>query len=81
MPLGFGNLNLLRFTEGSGQPLTAAWLCFEAEVWVSSPIAANAFVGGSYSSVSLKYSLIFSEICPPFKMSRKNSSGKMNQVA
>jgi len=44
MPLGFGNLNLLRFTEGSGQPLTAAWLCFEAEVWVSSPIAANAFV-------------------------------------
>ena len=25
------------FSQVSGQPLTAAWLCFEAEVWVSSP--------------------------------------------
>ena len=37
MPLEFVNLNLLGFTEGSGQPLTAARLCFYAEVWVSSP--------------------------------------------
>jgi hypothetical protein len=37
MPLGFGNLNLLGFTEGSGQALIAARLCFYAEVWVSGP--------------------------------------------
>ena len=28
MPLEFENLNLLGFTEGSGQPLAAARLCF-----------------------------------------------------
>jgi len=37
VPLEFWNLKLPDLGQGSGQPLTAAWLCFEAEVWVSSP--------------------------------------------
>ncbi len=37
MPLEFVNLKLLGFTEGSGRPLTDAWLCFLDEVCLSSP--------------------------------------------
>ena len=37
MPLEFMNLNLLGSTKGSGQPLTAAWLCFKAEICLSGP--------------------------------------------
>ena len=46
MPLEFVNLNLLGFTEGSGQPLTAAWLCFMLKYGCQAPIAANAHVSG-----------------------------------
>ena len=44
MPLGFVNLNLLGFTEGSGQTLTAAWHCFMLKCGCQAPIAANAHV-------------------------------------
>jgi len=44
MPLEFMNLNLLGFTEGSGQPLTAAWLYFLLKYRCLAPIAANAAV-------------------------------------
>ena len=47
MPLKFENMNLLVFTEGSGQPLTAAWLCFKLKYGCQAPIAANAAVGCS----------------------------------
>jgi len=47
MLLEFGNLNLLRFTQGSGRPLTAAWLCFLLNYGCQAPIAANAHVGYS----------------------------------
>jgi len=46
MPLEFVNLNLLRFAKGSGQPLTAAWLCFMLKYECQAPIAANAHVVG-----------------------------------
>ena len=46
MPLEFVNLNLLGFTEGAGQPLTAAWLCFMLKYGCLAPIAANAHVIG-----------------------------------
>ena len=48
MPLEFGNLNLLGFNEGSGQPLTAARLCFMLKYGCLAPIAANAHVMRSY---------------------------------
>ena len=48
MPLGFGNLNLLGFTQGSGQPLTAAWPCFMLKYGCQAPIAANAHVSTSF---------------------------------
>ena len=44
MPLEFENLKLLGFTEGSGQPLTDAWLCFMLKYGCQAPIAANARV-------------------------------------
>ena len=44
MPLGFGNLNLLGFNEGSGHPLTTAQLCFMLKYGWQAPIAANAYV-------------------------------------
>jgi len=44
MPLEFGNLNLLGFTEELGQPLIAAWLCFQLKYGCLAPIAANAHV-------------------------------------
>jgi len=47
MPLEFENLNLLSFIEGSGQPLTAARLCFMLKYGCQAPIAANAAVVGS----------------------------------
>ena len=46
MLLEFVNLNLLGFTEGSGQPLAADWLCFMLKYGCQAPIAANAFVSG-----------------------------------
>jgi len=42
--LEFKNLNLPDFVEGSGQPLTAAWLCFMLNFVCQAPIAANAHV-------------------------------------
>jgi len=48
MPLEFVNLNLLRFAQGSGQPLTAACLCFKLKSSCPAPIAANAHVGHSF---------------------------------
>jgi hypothetical protein len=47
------NLNLLGFTEGSGQPLTAAWLCFKLKFACQAPIAANAFVSSILFGLSL----------------------------
>jgi len=44
MLLEFKSLNLLAFTEVSGQPLTAAWLCFKLKYGCQAPIAANARV-------------------------------------
>jgi len=49
MPLEFVNLKLLGFTEGSGRPLTDAWLCFMLKSGCQAPIAANAAVVGSAS--------------------------------
>jgi len=53
MPLEVMNLNLLGFTEGSGQPLTAAWLCFKLKFACQAPIAANAFVSSILFGLSL----------------------------
>ena len=50
MPLEFVNLNLLGFTEESGQPLTAAWLCFMLRYGCQAPIAANAMLAGRLPS-------------------------------
>ena len=41
------NSNLRCFAQGSGQPLTAAWLCFMLKYGCQAPIAANAAVGCS----------------------------------
>ncbi len=46
MLLEFENLNLPDFAQGSGQPLTAAWLCFMLKYGCQAPIAANAAVSG-----------------------------------
>jgi hypothetical protein len=45
--LEFINLNLPDFVEVSGQPLTAAWLCFLLKYGCLAPVAANAHVSGS----------------------------------
>ena len=50
MLLEFVNLNLLCFTEGLGQPLTAAWLCFKLKFGCQAPIAANAMLAGRLPS-------------------------------
>jgi len=44
MLLEFVNLNLPDFAQGSGQPQTAAWLCFMLKYGCQAPIAANAAV-------------------------------------
>ncbi len=54
MPLEFVNLNLLGFTEGSGQPLTAARLCFMLKYGCQAPIAANAHVSRSVTFELIK---------------------------
>ena len=46
MLLEFRNLKLPDFVQGSGQPLTAAWLYFMLKYGCQAPIAANAAVGG-----------------------------------
>ena len=48
MLLEFRNLKLPDFAQGSGQPLTAAWLCFMLKFACQAPIAANAHVIGSH---------------------------------
>ena len=53
MLLEFGNLKLPGFAKGSGQPLTAAWLCFMLKYGCQAPIAANAAVGCSAKLVTL----------------------------
>ena len=55
MLLELMNLNLLRFTEGSGQPLTIAWLCFRLKYGCLAPIAANAHVSGCYDLVKITF--------------------------
>ena len=44
MLLELRNLNLPDFVEVSGQPLTAAWLCFMLKYGCQAPIAVNAIV-------------------------------------
>jgi len=44
MLLELRNSNLRRFAKESGQPLTAAWLCFTLKYGCQAPIAANAHV-------------------------------------
>ena len=44
MPLQYESLKLPGFAQGSGQPLTAAWLCFMLKYGCQAPIAANAAV-------------------------------------
>ena len=44
MPLEFKRLKLPGFAEGSGRPLTAAWLYFMLKYGCQDPIAANAAV-------------------------------------
>ena len=44
MLLEFVYLNLPGFAQGSGQPLTAAWLFFKLKLACRAPIAANAHV-------------------------------------
>jgi len=45
MLLKYERLKLLDFDQGSGQPQTAAWLCFMLKYGCQAPIAANACVG------------------------------------
>jgi len=45
MALESKRLKLPGFAEGSGRPLTAAWLCFMLKYGCQAPIAANARVG------------------------------------
>jgi hypothetical protein len=47
MLLEFENLNLPNFAQGTGQPLTAARLCFMLKYGCQAPIAANARVGSN----------------------------------
>ena len=47
VPLEFWNLKLPDFAQESGQPLTAAWLCFMLKYVCQAPIAANALVSRS----------------------------------
>ena len=54
MPLEFRNLNLPGFAEGSGQPLTAAWLCFMLKYGCQAPIAANAAVSGCFIPIDFR---------------------------
>jgi hypothetical protein len=51
MLLELRNLKLPDFVQESGQPLTAAWLCFVLKFGCQAPIAANAHVGGSFGLV------------------------------
>jgi len=44
VPLEFKRLKLPGFAEGSGRPMTAAWLCFMLKYGCPAPIAANARV-------------------------------------
>ena len=44
MLLEVKSLKLPGFAQGSGQPLTAAWLCFVLKFGCQAPIAANAAV-------------------------------------
>ena len=53
MLLEFKNLNLPDFVEGSGQPLTAAWLCFKLKFACQAPIAANAAVSSRFRVYNL----------------------------
>jgi len=48
MPLEFKILRLQGLGQGSGRPLTAAWLCFMLKYGCQAPIAANAAVGCCY---------------------------------
>ena len=54
MLLEFGNSNLRRSAQGSGQPLTAAWLCFMMKYGCPAPIAANALVSRSVTFELIK---------------------------
>ena len=54
MPLEFWSLNLPGFAQGSGQPLTAAWLCFMLKYGCQAPIAANALVSRSVTFELIK---------------------------
>jgi len=51
MILGFVISNLPDFGEVSGQPLTAAWLCFLLKYGCLAPIAANAHVSCCLSTM------------------------------
>ena len=53
MPLELMDLKLLSFTQGSGQPLTAAWLCFKLKFACQAPIAANAAVSSRFRVYNL----------------------------
>ena len=56
MPLEFVNLNIPSLVQGSGQPLTAAWLCFKLKYGCLAPIAANARVSSrAYYSVRFEF--------------------------
>ena len=57
MLLELRNLNLPDFVEVSGQPLTAAWLCFMLKYGCQAPIAANARVRHSCFNLPEYYSL------------------------
>jgi len=46
MLLKYESLKLAGFAKGSGQSLTAAWLCFMLKYGCLAPIAANAPVTG-----------------------------------
>ena len=54
MPLEFRKFKLPSFARGTGQPLTAAWLCFMLKFACQAPIAANARVRHS-CYIEIKY--------------------------
>ena len=54
MPLQYESLKLPGFAQGSGQPLTAAWLCFMLKYGCQAPIAANAHVSRSVAFELIK---------------------------
>ena len=62
MLLELRNLNLPDFVEGSGQPLTAAWLCFMLKYGCQAPIAANALVGRRQLGITTVYYFISESI-------------------